>query len=302
MEGTLWRWNSRGQVAFISADRSSVNYTLCLGGLTDGLYPCPWVQQLNNKCSELGWALVQPTLSGSYTGYGTGSLDRDVEELSQFILHLKDQWNCQRLVIVGHSTGCQIAIHLTNFASDEVLSLVSGIVLQAPVSDQEAGTLTPETAQYLHWARQQPPELLHTLMPIESHYSPITIHRYLSLFDRYGQDDYFSSYLTDQELQRNFSGILSRDLPLTKILIAYSMSDEYVPTSVDKSLLVDRLVGVLGPRAVGLKLSEANHNLTAPDDGSSVRLFIQAIERVFKDILLSASGGGAAEGYSPSQR
>jgi pimeloyl-ACP methyl ester carboxylesterase len=288
MEGTLWRWNCRGQVAFISAQKSSNNHIICLGGLTDGLYPCPWVEQLNQKCLEIGWALVQPTLSGSYTGYGTGTLDRDVEELSEFILHLHERWNCQRLVIVGHSTGCQIAIHLTNFGSEQVLSLLYGIVLQAPVSDQEAGSLTPETEQYLQWARQQPPQLLHTLMPIDSHYSPITIQRYLSLFDRYGQDDYFSSYLTDQELQKNFSGILSRSSPLVKILIAYSMSDEYVPSTVDKELLVDRLVAVLGPRAEALKLPQANHNLSAPSDGSSVQLFISAIEAIFREILSEA--------------
>jgi len=52
-----------------------------LGGLTDGLLACPYVEALGEICHARGWALVQPVLSSSYAGYGTGSLDRDTEEV-----------------------------------------------------------------------------------------------------------------------------------------------------------------------------------------------------------------------------
>jgi pimeloyl-ACP methyl ester carboxylesterase len=285
LNGTLWRWNeASGQVAFISGKVSSTYHVICLGGLTDGLYPCPWIHQLHQKCEELGWALVQPLLSSSYSGYGTGTLDRDVTELSQFIEHLSQQFNSSKIVLVGHSTGCQIAIHFTNYASDKMLSFLYGIILQAPVSDQEAGALSSETERFLQWAKDQPPEHFQNLMPIESHYSPITIQRYLSLFERYGQDDYFSSYLTDEELLSRFSGIRSRSFPLMRVLVAYSMGDEYVPLTINRDLLVDRLVSCLGPRAVGLKLPLANHNLSLPEDGTSVQQFIDAVDSLLKEI------------------
>lgn len=284
LNGTLWKWNSKGHVAFISGNITSTYHLICLGGLTDGLYPCPWIQQLHERCCYQSWALVQPILSNSYSGYGTGTLDRDVEELSQFIQHLSEEWNCKRIMIIGHSTGCQIAIHLTNYGPEEILSYLYGIVLQAPVSDQEAGTLSPETERYLVWAREQPPEISHTLMPIDAHYTPITIERYLSLFDYNGQDDYFSSYHKDHEFQQKFRGIRTRSLTLKRILVAYSMNDEYVPPSIDKEVLVNRLVQNLGPRAMGLKLYEANHNLSLPEDGSSVTQFLEAVEGIMVEI------------------
>jgi hypothetical protein len=52
-----------------------------LGGLTDGLLACPYVEALGEVCHQRGWALVQPVLSSSYAGYGTGSLDRDTDEV-----------------------------------------------------------------------------------------------------------------------------------------------------------------------------------------------------------------------------
>jgi hypothetical protein len=253
---------------------------ICLGGLTDGLYPCPWIHQLHQKCEELGWALVQPLLSSSYSGYGTGTLDRDVTELSQFIEHLSQQFNSSKISSLVTAQAVKL-IHFTNYASDKMLSFLYGIILQAPVSDQEAGT---STERFLRWAKDQPPEHSQNLMSIESHYSPITIQRYLSLFERYGQDDYFSSYLTDEELLSRFSGIRSRSFPLMRVLVTYSMGDEYVPLTINRDLLVDRLVSCLGPRAFGLKLPLANHNLSLPEDGTSVQQFIDAVDSLLKEI------------------
>jgi pimeloyl-ACP methyl ester carboxylesterase len=281
MEGCLWRWSDMGHVSFCSGNMNSPNKLICIGGLTDGLLPCPWIPKLSARAKECGWCMVQPLISSSYSGYGTGSLDRDTTELNEFILQLKTQWNCQKVVFVGHSTGCQNSVHFAANGSEEVVALLTAIVLQAPVSDQEAGSLDPACVEYLPWAREQLEEKLDTLMPIESHFSPITIRRFLSLFENYGNDDYFSSYLTDIELRDRFKHIDSLD-NLKDVVIAYSMADQYVPDHVDKSHLVDRIASAIGVKATPLKLQSADHSLYQPSDGSSIDTFVEAVISVLQ--------------------
>ena len=60
-----------------------------LGGLTAGLFGCPYVTDLHSVVEQEGWSLIQPTLSSSYIGYGTGSLQRDTEELDHLLHYLQ---------------------------------------------------------------------------------------------------------------------------------------------------------------------------------------------------------------------
>lgn len=81
---------------------------------------------------------MQPVLSGSYCQYGTGTLDRDVADLSGVIKALKAQRGTKEVAIHGHSTGCQIICHFMKTAAPEIRNMVRLAVLQAPVSDREA--------------------------------------------------------------------------------------------------------------------------------------------------------------------
>ena len=49
-------------------DHESPHFAIYLGGLTDGLNACPYVENLAHECASRGWALVQPVLSSSYAG------------------------------------------------------------------------------------------------------------------------------------------------------------------------------------------------------------------------------------------
>lgn len=249
---------------------------ICIGGLTDGLLACPWVPELSKLAGDCNWSTTQPLLTSSYTGYGTGSLSRDTEELSSFILQLKNKFNTQDIVIVGHSTGCQNACHFTANGDAEAVALVSGIALQAAVSDQEAGLLEPSASNYLQFAREQPTDKLDSLMPIEAHWTPISVRRFLSLFEKYGDDDYFSSYLTDSELSSklaHFDGLPN----LKGVILAYSMADQYVPLDIDKNSLVDRIAKAIGDKCIPLKLQYADHSLSLPQDGSAIKIFVNTV-------------------------
>ena len=54
---------------------------ILLGGLSDGLLPTPYAQDLERECRMLGWSFVMPILSSSYLGFGNGDLARDTQEI-----------------------------------------------------------------------------------------------------------------------------------------------------------------------------------------------------------------------------
>lgn len=64
--------------------------------------------------------------------------------------------------------------------------------------------------------------------------APVTARRYVALFSRLGDDDMFSSDLTDAELADRL-GHLSR----TRSLVLMSGGDEYIPNHVDKAKLLE---------------------------------------------------------------
>ena len=54
---------------------------ILIGGLSDGLMPTPYTQDLERECHKLGWSFVNPILSSSYLGFGNGALERDSQEI-----------------------------------------------------------------------------------------------------------------------------------------------------------------------------------------------------------------------------
>jgi alpha-beta hydrolase superfamily lysophospholipase len=279
LQGTLWQWG-RNKVAFESGAADSARKLIVLGGLGDGLLPCRWAPALSDAAAATGWATVQPTLSSAYTGYGTGMLQRDVDELSELVAHMVAERGCERIAIVGHSTGCQIACAFARDGAADARARLAAVALQAPVSDQESGMLNEATERWLAHARALPCAS-RALMPAEAHWSPITAERFLSLFSADGAqpDDLFSSYLTDAQLEARLGHL--RGLP---ILVAYSMADEYVPPTVDKDALVGRLTRALGERAVPLKLAGASHSLDGPADGSAADEFVRATVELLRSV------------------
>jgi pimeloyl-ACP methyl ester carboxylesterase len=284
LQGALWQWG-RNKVAFSSGPQQSPKKLIILGGLTDGLLPCRWVPALSHAAADEGWSTIQPTLSSSYAGYGTGMLQRDADELSELVEHMAAERGCEQVAIVGHSTGCQIAVHFAAHGSPVALGRLAAIVLQAPVSDQESGSLSAETAKWLAHARALSTPAT-TLMPLEAHYVPITAERFLSLYDETGgkqPDDLFSSYLSEAQLQSKL-----KHLDRLPTLVAFSMADEYVPPSVDKRELVARLSHAMGEGTVQLCLEGGNHSLDEPADGSAAKRFVEATVELLR--------GAAAKG------
>ena len=134
-------------------------------------------------------------------------------------------------------------------------------------------------------------------MPRSAFWAPVTAERYASLFDRGGDDDYFSSDFTDGEMRERLChvGDVGRETGM-RLLAAFSGRDEYVPDFVDGDDLMKRLVAAMnggansaGGREVredatvarGIMLKNGNHNLSEGDGAKEE--FVEAVGKLLQD-------------------
>ncbi|KAF5738610.1 UPF0613 protein [Tripterygium wilfordii] len=258
-------------VAFKTGDYKQ--QVIFIGGLTDGFLATDYLEPLAIALDKEKWSLVQLLLSSSYSGYGTSTLQEDAMELDQLISFLINKENSEGVVLLGHSTGCQDIVHYmrTNAACSRA---VRAAILQAPVSDREYRATLPETAAMIDLASSIIAEGRGSeLMPREADpSSPITAYRFHSLCAYMGDDDMFSSDLTDDQLRMRL-GHLSN----TPCQVIFSMADENVPEYVDKKALVERLCRAMGG-AEKVEIEHGNHCLSNRV-GEAVQAIIDFVKR-----------------------
>lgn len=218
---------------------------LFVAGLTDGYMSVPYLDTLSNSLKNLGWGLVQAHIRSSYFGYGVGSLDKDIDDLSKCVSFLRTKSHKRKVVLMGHSTGSQNVVHylLSNYTSGT--TAIDAGIAQAPVSDRE-GMLPSNDKEREKWERwlSKSSELIKNgnsreLMEREAGDAtggaPITAYRFNSLIGIGGDDDYFSSDLPAEKIDATWAGIAAKNIP---ILILEGEKDEYVPTTIDKVQLI----------------------------------------------------------------
>ncbi|XP_044484417.1 UPF0613 protein PB24D3.06c-like [Mangifera indica] len=254
--GVLFKYGPKPtQVAFKTGEYKQ--QVIFIGGLTDGFFATEYLEPLAIALDKERWSLVQLLMSSSYTGYGISSLKQDAMDLDQLIGYLINKEDSEGVVLLGHSTGCQDIIHYmrTNAACSRA---VRAAILQAPVSDREYRATFPETAAMIDLASSMIKEGRESeLMPREAESSaPITAYRYHSLCAYMGNDDMFSSDLTDDQLRQRLGHMAN-----THCQVIFSMADEYVPEYVDKKALVERLCKALGG-AEKVEVEHGNHSLS----------------------------------------
>jgi alpha-beta hydrolase superfamily lysophospholipase len=271
--GQLHRYSKR-LVAFehcASSNEPSKNIILWVGGLGDGIHTVSYPSILSQKL-PVGWGLAQVQLLSSLNGWGTGSLQRDVKEIAQCVEYFRRlKGDGSKVVVMGHSTGCQDVMEYVTGKGHEQRPRIDGAILQAPVSDREGlpAIMTSEehaeiirtAEEYIQDGRAQdalPASVSGTYLGR----LPISAYRWQSLLKKAGDDDYFSSDLSENELKKTFGAFPSH----TSLLILFSGADEHVPKSVDVEALMERWgqvvqsTGGLLSSASGI-LSHAHHNL-----------------------------------------
>ncbi|TAQ84251.1 hypothetical protein B7494_g7420 [Chlorociboria aeruginascens] len=193
-----------------------------------------------------------------------------------------------KIVLLGHSTGCQDVMEYLTGPGHEARPNIDGGIIQAPASDRHALTLAMD-AEILKNScavaqamvdNGNGEEILPSKASNNLFSAPICARRWLSLAspNHDGDDDYFSSDLTDEQLMGSF-GTLPKGSPLCVLI---SGSDEYFLGEVNKEVLLKRWTeiarkgeGNLDEKNSGV-LVGASHNL----NGNSEEVVDRLVKKV----------------------
>ncbi|TGO59110.1 hypothetical protein BCON_0048g00360 [Botryotinia convoluta] len=249
-----------------------LNIIIFIGGLSDGLLTVPYPSAIADALPG-DWCLAQVLLSSAYIGWGVSSLKKDAQELSKCVAFFR-RIKPGKIILMGHSTGCQDVMEYLTGSGHEANAPIDGAIIQAPASDREAlgqeldaDVLKNGIALAQKMVEAGDGEEILPSKATEGFFgSPVCARRWLSLAspNHDGDDDYFSSDLTDEQLKKTFGSLPVR----SPLLILFSGNDEYVPKYVDKEALVKRWIGFVkkGDGKVDEENSAvipgASHNLT----------------------------------------
>lgn len=288
-----------GRLTALEYNKESVkpkNFLVFIAGLTDGFLASPYVKPLSEalvKKFNNDWVVVEAMISSSYDGFGTGSLKRDVKELSELVKFLRSERGSKdsKVVLMGHSTGCQDTMeYLTKYSYSEdfepICSLDAGI-LQAPVSDTEAFEAFDADvknkdvlARSEKLVKEGKGDQLLSSDDINASFGiPMTAYRFHSLAGRRTDDDYFSSYLTDDDFKSTFGKVNK------PFLIFDGEKDEFVPPHVNRKELVEAWRRNTDPKFwshLSGTLKNASHKVDLPDAIESlVQTVVTFIDETF---------------------
>ena len=291
------------------APSPQLNTLLWIGGMFDTLlsvkYPLAIAQSLGPT-----WSVMCASLGSAGLSWGVGSISRDAEEMAKIVSYIKGLRPEGKVIIMGHSTGCQDCMEYITGKGADKRPAVDGAILQAPVSDREAiNNELPEA--FMHEVNQlalkkcregEGKECLPNRLtkPVFGRIG-ITAQRWVDVASpgpaHDGADDFFSSDLPDERLVSSF-GKLPASSPL---LILYGGADEAVPAAVDKRRLVQRWMHVTEQHSGAVDgvnggvVEGATHNLNGQSleiVGDLVRRVVGFIGRVERGEL--GAGPGAA--------
>jgi alpha-beta hydrolase superfamily lysophospholipase len=222
------------------------------------------------------WSVVTTSLGSAGKGWGVGSIGKDAEDMAKIVAYFKQQRPQGKIIIMGHSTGCQDCMEYLVGKNADKRPAVDGVILQAPVSDREAlHNDLPEA--HMNDANQLALKMCREGKDKDALPNRLTTHlfgrtaisarRWVDIAspapNHDGADDYFSSDLPEERLQRTFGKLPAR----SPLLILYSGADESVPQSVDKRRLVQKWMHITesgGGKIDGVNggvVESASHNL-----------------------------------------
>lgn len=101
-----------GAVAYEMGNTSASNAVIFVGGLTDGPHSIPYVRTVAKKLEEapgIDYSLFEVRTRSSFFQFGMSSLNNDVEDIGALVTYLRGI-NRKKIVLLGHSTGCQVRI------------------------------------------------------------------------------------------------------------------------------------------------------------------------------------------------
>ncbi|KAI9167494.1 Metal resistance protein YCF1 [Paramyrothecium foliicola] len=233
-----YRAPQRGTCAYELGLSQTKNAIIFIGGLSDGPHTAPFIRTVAKHletATHLGYSVFEIRLRSAFIGYGTSSLTNDVEDISALVKYLRSIGK-EKIVLFGHSTGCQDCMEYANYARHNN-EPVDGFILQAPVSDRESLEIVfPDYQESLELASRMIAEgRQHDCLPQDKVpgvlQAPVSAYRLHSLCAKGGDDDYFSSDLDDAVVKEFWGRFVQ------PVLVLHSEEDEFVPPHIDQVVL-----------------------------------------------------------------
>ncbi|KAK0738232.1 hypothetical protein B0T18DRAFT_333945 [Schizothecium vesticola] len=254
------------------------NILLFLPGLGEGPLDIPYTRTLAPYLAEINYSLFETRLSSSYSAFGYSSLAQDAEEIAALVRHLRAEVveNGGKVVLMGHSTGCQDCVAYAHRHEG-----VDGLVLQGAVSDREAIGMDAEDdgGKGVRWALEVGGKGEGVMVPREMlpggwRGQPVSAYRW------WGDDDFFSSDLGEEEVKRIWGGLKR------PVLILLSGEDEWVPKGVDVEGLLTTWMAACGEGIASEEsglIPKANHRVDGEEAqkwmAERVVRFLKGLER-----------------------
>jgi pimeloyl-ACP methyl ester carboxylesterase len=171
----------------------------------------------------------------------------------------------RKVALMGHSTGCQDALEYLVGQGGEERAQVAGVILQGGVSDREAwtemlgsatekqelGALLSEARRMID-AGNEDGFLNLPGNAVAKELGAVSAYRAWSLLAPGGDDDFFSSDLSDAQLASTFGRIGTK----AKVCFLLGSLDPYVPARIDKAGLLGRWTRII--REGGGQVDEVN--------------------------------------------
>ncbi|KAH7041028.1 duf1749 domain-containing protein [Microdochium trichocladiopsis] len=249
------------------------NAYVFIGGLGDGPHTVPYpraVAKHLESLPDLSYSVFEIRMKSSFDGWGCSSLVHDVEEISALVKYIRGLGR-QKIVLNGHSTGCQDIMEYNSPVHKGKLTPVDGYILQGPVCDRAALALeigigkldeSVAAAKSLIENGRGLECVPRDHVPVFMRNTPISADRWHALAAVDGADNYFDPDLPQDVEQKYWESV---EKP---VLILHSAEDEFVPTSLDKEALVKRWMAYCSPGiASGLSgtIPGASHRVGAPE-------------------------------------
>ena len=242
MEGKIYQLNS--QISYFIKGKSE-KLIILIGGLGDLLFSIKYFEYLWNKLEE--YMICIPNMRSSGNSFGNTVIWDDVEDIKEILKHILENNKINDIYLIGHSTGCQDILCLFKKGINKQFP-IKKCILQGPVSDRDYlnkdENLLKEIKRiekdynilYKDWNFSQLKYSMDISKYLYDDKYPLLIRRFVSLYSKLGDEDWFSFDISQEELNTLYSII---NIPF---LFVFSLNDQYVNYShADYQKLIKRI-------------------------------------------------------------
>ena len=243
MEGKIFQINEQLSI-FIKG--KSTKLIMLIGGLGDLLFNIKYFQYLWNKFDE-NYMICIPNMRSSGNSFGSFTIWNDVEDINEILSYISNKNKLDEIYLLGHSTGCQDILCLFKKGINKQFP-IKKCILQGPVSDRdylnkdekllnEIKRIEKEyNILYENWNNSELKNSMDVSKYLYDNKYPLLVRRFVSLYSKLGDEDWFSYDISQEKLKSMYSII---DIPF---LFVFSLNDQYINYSHDEyKKLIERI-------------------------------------------------------------